>query len=60
MQSFLRPSHDVENDSLAFLKATEAVTLNCREMYEDILAVWAAQKAESLRVVKPLDCSLFH
>src|SRR4051812_25080043 len=29
-------------------------------MYKDIFAVLAADKAESLRIVKPLHCSLFH
>jgi hypothetical protein len=29
-------------------------------MYEDILATLAADKAEALSVIEPLDCSLFH
>jgi len=52
--------HDFEGHGLTFLEATEAIRLYCREMHEDILAIGAAQKAESLRVVKPLNCSLFH
>ena len=52
--------YDVEGDWLAFLKAAEAICLNRREMHENILAVGTAEKAETLRVIKPLNCSLFH
>jgi hypothetical protein len=52
--------YDIECDGLAFLQALEALALDCREMYEDILAAGTAQKAESLRVIEPLYCSLFH
>ena len=56
----LGTSYDVESHGLAFLQALETLALNCREMHEDILAARTAQKAESLRVVKPLHCTLFH
>ncbi len=49
-----------EFDGLTFLKAAESTGRNRREMYEDIFAVLPADKAESLRIVKPLHCSLFH
>jgi hypothetical protein len=52
--------YDIERYGLAFLQALEALALYCREMYEDILAAGTAQKAESLRVIEPLHCSLFH
>ena len=45
---------DVEYNRLAFLQAAEAFGLNCGEMHEDILTIGAAQKAETLGVVKPL------
>src|SRR5579884_1857421 len=50
----------VELNGLAFLKAAESAGSDGREMYEDIFAVLAADKAESLRIVKPLYSSLFH
>ena len=51
---------DVELDALAFLERTEAVALDSGVMHEYILAVGAAQKAETLCVVKPFNNSLFH
>src|SRR6185437_14453418 len=51
---------DGELDRLSFLQRTESVRLNGGEVHEDILAVLAGDEAEALRVVKPLDCSLFH
>ena len=36
--------HDIECHGLAFLQALEAFALNCREMYEDVVAVGPAQK----------------
>src|SRR5471030_134583 len=50
----------VEGHTLTFLERTESVRLDGRVMDEYIFAVGAAQKAEALRVVKPLHCSLFH
>jgi hypothetical protein len=29
-------------------------------MHEDVFAVFAAQKSETLCVIEPLDCALFH
>jgi len=55
-----RAFHDVESHCLTFLKAAKAIRLNRREMHEDIFAIGAAQKAETLSIVKPLNCSLFH
>jgi hypothetical protein len=52
--------HDIEGHGLAFLKATEAVGLDGREMNENVLTVGAAEKAESLGVIEPLNCTLFH
>src|SRR5690349_8950205 len=52
--------HDIERHGLAFLEALEAGALNRREVHENIVAAGTAQEAESLRVVKPLDCTLFH
>lgn len=48
-----------EFNGLAFLEAPESTRLDRREMHEDIFTVLAADKAESLCVVKPLHCSLF-
>jgi hypothetical protein len=45
--------YDIEGHGLAFLQALEARALDCREMYEEILAAGTAQKAESLRVIEP-------
>ena len=56
----LRAPSNGEFNRLAFLQAAESVRLNRRKMHEDIFAVLAADEAESLRVVKPLYCSLFH
>jgi hypothetical protein len=50
----------IELNGLAFLKRTEAVALDRGVVDEYVLAAVAAQKAESLCIVKPLNCSLFH
>ena len=47
-----------EFNGLAFLEAPESTGRDRREMHENILAVLAADKAESLRIVKPLYWSL--
>ena len=44
---------------LAFLQASEAACLDCREVHKDIFAVLPADKAIAFGVVKPLYCSLF-
>jgi hypothetical protein len=51
---------DIELNALAFLKRTEAVALDGGVMNEHVIPVCAAQKAETLSIVKPLHCSLFH
>ena len=51
---------DIEGDWLTFLKTAKSIRLNRGEMHEDIFAIGTAEKAESLRVVKPLNCTLFH
>src|SRR5882762_11059670 len=51
---------DVEFNALAFLERTETVCLDGCVMHEYILAVVAAKEAESLCVVEPLNCTLFH
>ena len=57
----LGATHDVELNALTFLKAAEAVRVDCGEMYEDVFVVALARnKAEAFGVVKPLDCTLFH
>ena len=50
----------IETNRLTLLQATEAIALNCRVMDENIFATLTAQKAESLCIVEPLYCSLFH
>src|ERR1700742_4013635 len=52
--------HDVELHGLAFLQRAEAVALDGAEMHENVIARAAAQKAETLGIVEPLNCSLFH
>src|SRR5512146_252739 len=51
---------DVELHRLAFLQAAKTVRLDCRMMYENVLAVLAADEPVTLGIVKPLHCSLFH
>ena len=55
-----RSLHNVKLDRLTFLEATESVTLNGRVMNKHVVAVCTADKSESLGIVKPLHCSLFH
>src|SRR5437764_11247390 len=50
----------VELDLLTFLEAAESARLNSREVYENVLAVLAADETITLGVVKPLYCSCFH
>ena len=57
----LRSLRYVELNGLTFLQRAKApVALNCRVVDKNVLAVWSAQKAEALGVVKPFHCSLFH
>jgi hypothetical protein len=50
----------IELHLLTFLQAAESVRLDCREVYEHVLAILAADKSIALGVVKPLYCSCFH
>ena len=52
--------YDVELDRLALTQAAETLRRDCREVYENIFAILTADKAIALRIVKPLNCSLFH
>src|ERR1700676_2710726 len=56
----LRTLGHVELDALALLKGAKTVRLNRGVMDEYVLAVVAAKKTETLGVVEPLDCALFH
>jgi hypothetical protein len=52
---------DVERHFLVFLKALEAVTLDCREVREQILAAAVGgDKAETLGVVEPFNGTCTH
>src|SRR5579864_4059979 len=52
--------YDGKLNRLALFQAAETVSLNCREVNEDILAVLPADESITLRVVEPLHCTLFH
>jgi hypothetical protein len=57
----LGSAYDVELYALTFLKAAEAVGANRGEVNENIFVVaLASDEAETLCVVEPLDCALFH
>jgi len=56
----LGPFDYVELDSLAFLQAAEAVRLDRRIVNKYVLAILTADEAVALRVIEPLNCSLFH
>ena len=56
----LRALDDVELHWLAFLQAAKTVRLNCGEVNENIFPVFTRNKAIALRVIEPLNCSLFH
>jgi hypothetical protein len=59
LQAF-RPFYDVELNRLTFLERAKSLTLDGRMMHEHVFAVCTAKEAESLRIVKPFYCSLFH
>jgi len=50
---------DVELHGLTLLQALEAARLDCREVHKNVFATLAADETITLRVVEPLDCSLF-
>jgi hypothetical protein len=56
----LRSLHHIELDRLAFLKRAETARLNGRKVNEDVFAIGAADESETLGIIKPLDCTLFH
>jgi hypothetical protein len=56
----LGPFDYVELDSLAFLQTTEAVRLDRRIVNKYVFAILPADEAVALRVIEPLNCSLFH
>ena len=51
---------DVELNGLTLLEALESVRVDGGVMHEDILAVLTRDEAEALRVIKPLNSTLFH
>src|SRR5208282_1449259 len=51
---------DVELHRLAFLETPEAICLNSREVNENVFAILAADETKALRVIEPLNDSLFH
>jgi hypothetical protein len=51
---------DIELNRLPLLEAAEAVRLDGGVMDEYVLAILAADKTETLDVVEPLNCTLFH
>jgi|SRR5215469_9627597 len=50
----------VELDVLAFLEAAESASLDSRVMNEYVFAILTADKAVALRVIEPLNGTLFH
>jgi hypothetical protein len=51
---------DIELNALAFLERTEAVRLDGGVMNEYVVTILTADESETLGIVKPLNCSLFH
>src|SRR5688500_12102092 len=56
----LRSINDLELHLLALVQGAVSVTLNGREMDEDVVAIGTGDEPESLLVAKPLDCTLRH
>jgi hypothetical protein len=52
--------HHVELNCLTLLEGAEALCLNGGVVDENIFPALAADESETLGVVKPLHCSLFH
>jgi hypothetical protein len=52
--------HHVKLNCLTLLEGAEALCLNGGVVNEDIFPALAADESETLGVVKPLHCSLFH
>jgi hypothetical protein len=51
---------NVELNGLTFLQAAETAGLDGRVVNENVFAVLTADEAVALRVIEPLNCSLFH
>ncbi len=51
------PVRNAEFHFLAFGQCFESVTLDSTEMYENVRAIFALDKAEALAFVKPFDCA---
>ena len=51
---------DIEGNLLPFVKGLEALSLNCAEMYEDILTLVSGDKPVAFAFVEPLYSSLCH
>ena len=56
----LRSLDNGELNGLTFLQAAESACLDGRVMDENVFAVLTANEAVALRVIEPLNCSLFH
>jgi hypothetical protein len=56
----LRSLNYVELNGLTFLEAAETACLDGRVVNEYVFAVLTANEAVALRVIEPLNCSLFH
>jgi hypothetical protein len=52
--------HHVKLNCLTLLEGAEALCLNGGVVNENIFSALAADESETLGVVKPLHCSLFH
>ena len=59
LQAFWSLGH-FELHYLAFLQASEAASLNGREMHENVIARLTADEAVAFGVIEPLYRSLFH
>lgn len=56
----LGPFGDLEFHSLTLLQALETACLYCGEVNKNISATLTADEAVTLRVIEPLDRTLFH
>ena len=50
----------VESDCLTLIKGLETFTLNSREVYKDILAIFASDEAVTLFSIEPLNGTFVH
>lgn len=53
----LLSGNDVEFDLIAFLQRLVSIHLDCRVMHKNVRSIFTADKAETFRVVEPLDCA---